>query len=397
MMNLKVWRGVGCSLFVYPMITQATAGEIDEFGPLAQGISTPRSDSPWSASVGAGVTRLGRLSYAGSSQSSLSALPSFFSSDATSDPAIGVVGENGDRAYNNGFVNQSAVTPATGLTSFWGYDNAEQIDGDELSFSATGSRTNTLDLLSNNERLSHSDNVYSAIGRVEFQYELPERVLGMKALMFSFSYASNDSGFSGSNFSGSQGQETFVRNITDTFALGEVALNPPAPGFRGTFAGPNALIPNQPEGRGITETLASTEVTSFANSVSSSADIGAFGVNFGPVFGGEVNDRFYWTFSAGISATIYDWDTKQRESLSTFSSSGFSQQVATFNEDNNGTDIGIGLFARASLYYKINDTWFLNSQLQGDVGNTFDLGSGSSAFEFEPNGYSLVFGGGLYF
>lgn len=347
--------------------------------------------------MGVGVRNLGRLSYAGSSQSSLANLPSFFAADVTNDPAIGELGANGDRAYNNGFVNQSVLTPTTGLTSFWGYDDAGQISGSDISFSADGSRTNTLELLSNNERLSFSDDLVSAIGQIEFRYSLPERVLGAKALMISFSYSASDSGFSGSNFSGSQGQETFNREITDTFALGEVAFNPPPAGFRGTFTGPGPLIPNQPDSRSISESLSSTEIVSFENSVSSNADLGAFGVNFGPVFDGRINEKFFWELAAGVSATVFDWETQQQENLFVQSVPGASQQVASFNDEDSGTHIGIGVFARVSLFYQLNDTWFLNSQLQGDLGNSFDLSSGSSAFEFDPSGYSLLFGAGLTF
>jgi len=153
-------------------------------GRLASLGSAP-SSSPWSASIGFGVKRLGSLDYRGGSQSNTSLLPSLFSNDTTITPAIGEESLPADRQYQDGFVNQSAITPNNQFTTFWGYNNDSQVNGNEISFTANGSRTATQELLSTSQELDFSDDLYSAVGQLDFRYQLPSRTLGVSSLLIS--------------------------------------------------------------------------------------------------------------------------------------------------------------------------------------------------------------------
>lgn len=198
------------------------------------------------------------------------------------------------------------------------------------------------------------------------------------------------------NFSGSQTSNTYQRTFNDTYLLGGLQGNVPPAGFEGTFAGPGPLIPNIPEDRSFSESLATSDVALISNDVRSQVDLSSLSLAAGPMFEGQLAHRLSWQLAFGTTFTLYDWDTKQDESLNT-SIGGVNQVLATYRDRNSGTDFSLGVFARATAVYDLNEQWFVNSFLQGEVATSFEMKAGPSKYKFEPGGFSLGFGLGRQF
>lgn len=386
------------ALFTLLLLSPVARGGGFEVAGGKGGLGERGSQGPsrWSLTVGPSWQRMGQLSFQGGSQSQGFAIPALFAPGQTNDPNIGSLDAFGDRTYDNGFVNQSALTAAQGVTTFWGFDDSSQISGTSLSFSASGSRTENGPATQTLQTIRSEDDLDSFAPQIDLHYRPSQSAWGISSFLVSLSFASSDSNLSFSNFSGSQSQISFSRSITDTFSIGEVGLNPPAGGFEGTFAGPGPVIPNQPADRTIVEAQTGVEVANFSNSVRSSAEISAISLAIGPVFEGKLAERFRWQVAAGTTLTYYDWELSQSESL-TATVGGSEQLLTSFQNRDSGNQLGIGLFARVTAVYDFREDWFASSFLQGQVGNSFDLGSGASSFEFEPNGFSLGAGLGYRF
>lgn len=390
--HLKTKCGALICLMAQPLLA---GSELININPLNTGFG----GGDWSVSIGPTWRQFGDLTLRGRSRSNDALVPNLFSPGTTNDPMIGAPDAFGERTYNDGFVRPSGFTDATGLTSYWSYQNASQTSPTTIDFHATGTRSEFVRNPSTTSVFRDQEDLSSFTPQIDFLFRPTRKILPVKHLsgfLFSLSFGSSDDSSRFSGFSGSQSSNNYLRNFRDRYLLGGLQGNVPPPGFEGTFAGPGPLIPNVPADRSFTESLASSDVALITNSVYSRVDISSLSLAIGPVFEGDLSPRVSWQVACGPTLTLYDWDTKQDESLNA-SVSGVSQNLANFRDRNSGTDLSVGIFARATAVYDIDDEWFVNGFLQGEVATSFEMKAGPSEYEFKPGGFSFGFGLGRKF
>ncbi len=364
---------------------------------LAGGSNSPRSGTGWTLGFSPSWKNLGEVSYSTGSRSSNFTIPQLLSGDSLTVPSIGETDEYGDRTYDDGYVNESAITGASGLTWYWGYEQSTQVSGSDLALHATGYQTTYNPSISNAANYSADDDLDGFTPQLDFNYYPENRTLGISSILISFSMTGVDSGFHFSNFAGIQTQDNYQLNYTDTYDLGVVADSVPTAPYYGTEDGPGASIPNLPADRTTDPVLLSTDTAEYSNSISSDLDMTAFSIALGPTFEGSFADRMRWQFAAGTTLNLYDYQVKQRERLSASVNGGPSQQLQTWQDSTSGIHLGVGLFVRGTGIYELNEEWFTSAFIQLEAGNSFELNAGLSSFEIDPNSVSFGMGIGRKF
>ena len=265
-----------------------------------------------------------------------------------------------NRAYDNGYVNQFPGTAATGLTWFWGYQNASQVSGGTLSYrttapgattvttsTATGGSISTTTSSSTTSTTSYSSSRSSwsqVRGGLDWEDELAgsgwfarlespvifaKGALGV-SMELGYSFANADAGQRQNNAfrahqetvtraittqstasttsttttsatGGGTTTTTGVNTITDTYNIGGVAL--PAAPYSGTLAGPGPLITNVPPNRTITTATTTTSTGDGGAASSTSTSTSSSSVT-SVVSGGGVVDRTTADFFSDISESI---------------------------------------------------------------------------------------------
>ena len=169
--------------------------------------------------------------------------------------AEGPAGQVSDRAYDNGFVNRSSLTPATGRTTNFSYTDSsvfQNVNSDgvpqQLRFlssnAGSGRRTSLPSLSRRDIRDSHS--LGSEIGlQIAASYALNEAAGFQISFETSFSAAGLDVQSTASTFDQLQEGQDFIISLSDTFDVSDVVV-PGAP-YTGAFEAPGQpSIPNLP-------------------------------------------------------------------------------------------------------------------------------------------------------
>ena len=126
--------------------------------------------------------------------------------------------------YDDGYNRPSAPTPGTGLTWFWGYENASQISGDTLSFHAAGgsaaivsaSDTHTLGVSSDDDMDS-----FGTYLETNLLFEIPDTRVSVGP-QFAFSWNGFDSSSKTSTFTRSILRQNQSASVADTYSLGGI-------------------------------------------------------------------------------------------------------------------------------------------------------------------------------
>ena len=359
-------------------------------------LAEPSAPARWSLSFSPTWHRLGDVSLKSRSRSENYGIPPMLPGDSLIMPPIGSVDEYADRSYDDGFVNESAITADNGMTWYWGYDEASQISGSELMMHATGSESVYQAGPADGSRYSDDDDLDGFAPQFDLNIYPEHRPFGISSILISLSYSSVDTSFGFSNFGGSQLQRNYLVNYTDTYDLGELASDPPSAPYEGSEGGPGPSIPNQPVRRDVERQLVGTDGAGYGNSIHSDLDLSALSLAIGPTFEGSWENRWRWQVAAGTTLTVYDYEVSQNETL-TATGTGGTQTLQRWRDSDSGTRFGLGLFLRGSVLYELNDGWFTSGFLQVETGQSFDLDAGPASFEVEPDGFSLGIGIGRAF
>jgi hypothetical protein len=360
-------------------------------------VPEPSAPARWSLSFSPTWHRLGDVSLRSRSRAATFGVPPLLPGDSLIVPPVGSENQIADRTYDDGFVNESAITPVNGMTWYWGYDEATQISGRDLVFHATGSRSDYRAGAADAFRYSNEDDLDGFAPQIDLNIYPEQRPFGIASILISMSYTNTDTSFGFSNFRGSQTQRNFLLNYTDTYDLGAVAPNPPAAPYEGSAGGPGPSIPNKPAHRDIDQQHIGTDRADYANSINSDFDMSALSLAIGPTFEGAFGRHWRWQAAVGTTLTLYDYDAGQSEKL-TATSAGGTKTLRRWHDSDSGTHFGVGLFVRGSVLYELNDGWFTSAFLQLETGNSFDLDAGPTAtFEVDPNGFSFGVGVGRKF
>lgn len=318
--------------------------------------ATQTGKSPWRVSAGMMWRKTGQLNVTPNARGIYTAgLP-------TTTSAVGAANENANRTYTDGFVNISAATAATNLTTFWGYNNASQVSGQTISFTSDAVST-----LTRSGSLEQKDQTVEA-PYIEVAYLTPlsENLEAGLSLQFSFN------GFS-SSVSSSLQQSSVV--TTDSYNVAPGALIPSA-GYVGSYTGPGLLIGNQPDSRSVVSTPTTTQNYTFQNST----DV------YSLALGGEIQwqpiDRVSFGASAGPVLNYVDWDAQ-------WSSPFFNgASVAQMDFKQKGDDILYGVFTKMNASYHLNQNWSMDGFFRYDWTQSLTQSVTTTNFEVNLSGWS---------
>lgn len=341
----------------------------------------------WSISAGTGYRNVGHLNIYAGYRSKNTPLPSFVGSDSLVVPPIGSPSTYGERFYNDGYVRQDASTDTDGLTQYWGYQNASQVQSDQLIYSATGYESIRSNFYSVPNTGPYSrDSLRGFSPHLQIDGRSPFK-LGAFTLGFSggFDFTRVSQGMVFSNWSDTQIRDDYRDDYQDRYNLNGVI--PPAAPYMGDFAGPGPLIGNLPNSRSRTPTLLFTDIAELSNTVFNNMGIDVFSFTFGPTLShswGALNV----SVQAGLIFNIYNWDTRQSERLNVTTSSG-TRPYRTWAEGDSGVTFRPGLYTQAELTYAVSKLVRIGGYLRLDTASEFSAHAGPTVFKIDPSGLNI--------
>jgi hypothetical protein len=265
--------------------------------------------------------------------------------------------------YDDGYVLPDSSGNAGGLTWNWGYENASQVVGNTLQFSA-------IELATPGAANS------SVTGDPQYGLELIyQRVLGSlgsdSSLHWGFEAAL---GYTKIDLSDSRSTTGPVTVNTDTYQLNGVI--PPGAGYNGTFAGPGPLLGDTPT----RTTLAGTGTLSSHHELTGES----FGIRLGPFLEWSLTSKLSLVGSLGLALapTSVDYDFSETSSVA---GGGTATSAGSASE----SELLYGYYVSALLRYDFNEQWGIygGAQFQSltdlevtSGGHTAELDSGATVY-----------------
>lgn len=352
-------------------------------------IPSSGGDWEWSVSAGPSIRNVGKLKVNAGYRSTTGIIPSFVGSDSLTVPPVGDENAAADRFYNDGYVRQDPGTPGDGSTWFWGYDNASQVQGSQLGYSATGAQSIRRDAW----RVPSSgpfsrDSLRGFAPHIQVDARSPYRFAGFRlGLSAGFDFTQVDHASTFTSFTGTQFRDDYRLDYLDRYELGEVI--PPLAPYRGTLAGPGAVIPNQPFSRSVNPVLIFTDTAAISNQVWNSIDIDVFSLTFGPTLQRSWGPLDF-AVQAGVILNVYHWQARQSERLSATNSDG-TAVVARWAEGDSGTKFRPGLYAQGEVSHDVGENFSIGAWLRVDTAREFRAQAGPSIYRIDPSGFSTGF------
>lgn len=366
----------------------------DAKGPVV--IPTLASAQRWSLSAGFVVRKLGDIRF--NTGISPDMIPNLFGVDTFSEPpGIGSLRATADRTYDDGFVNIGAGTPGTGLTTFWEYNNATQVQGGNLVFSKAGGERRDVTMRDAAAPTGWSDGPGREAGPfLELNYTKsiqPNLSVGIAV------------NFSTVNIGGSQGGLNTISqfqqlDIYDVAAVDTYSLNgviPPNAPYQGSFAGPGPLINNVPDTRAFPETLSTTTTALFVDRVRESLKVDFHTLGVGSTVHWRPRPRLLLAAQAGIALNLADWRTQRDEVITQSINGGPAAPFSRRTVRTDDKDFSLGVYLQGNVAWKLNERWAMQLVARYDWNPEIDGFVGPSSFEVDLSGWSLGAGARLAF
>jgi len=340
----------------------------------------------FSLSAGPSYRRLGTLKINSGYRSTPGIVPSFVGGDSLTTPPVGDPDQVAERFYNDGYVRADAGTAIDGSTWFWGYQEAAQVQGDQLVFTATGQQSVFNDgFTAPRAGPSSRDSLRGVAPHLQFDARSPYEVGGFR-LGFSagFDLLEVDQSLRFSNLKGSQQREDFRLDYEDRYDLDGVI--PPLAPYNGTFDGPGPLIGNLPTSRSITPVLIGTTNATIANQVRGEIEILATSFTVGPTLSRRWGD-FDLSLQGGLILNFLHWEASQYETLAATTATG-STEIARWADGDSGTKFRPGLYAQCDALYHIDEEFSIGAYLRLETAREFRAQAGPTVFRVDPSGFS---------
>lgn len=261
-----------------------------------------------------------------------------------SDP--GPASGNYNRTYDNGsYVKIDSSTNAGGLTWFWGYQNASQLQNGGLVMQSS---TSPNDATSKNHENDPQNGMELSYMR-ELYRDAENWKVGLEAALGYTHVAVNDR----------RSLLNHINQITDTYSIpgGVVA---PLPPYNGTYKGPGALIGAVPTDR--TTTVVSSEALIVGDR---SVDSDVFMLRLGPYMEVPLYKKLSFIFDGGLLLAVGFTDFHYRESV-TIEGSGTVSRSSSGSQD----DFLWGGYVGGALSYAITDRWSVLAGVQLETAGT---------------------------
>ena len=385
----RAWL-IGLALSISPSVR---AGE---YAPLADvlaaknpeaAVSFPTREPEWRISAGAIFRDIGDVRFNSGSNSQRLHLPSLVGNKFNRQPtAAGQVGVIGPREYQNGFVRTDDGTSGDGLTGNWGYQEAGQIQNDQLVFSLAQGSQRTVSRSSNfSDGAWHDDSDFEAGPYVEIERFFPvtrRLLIGPQA---NFSFINNESNNTSSTFAQHQRSETRSFLLTDSFNL--EGIIPPLAPFAGSADGPGPLIDNNPTSRSISSSRSDSRSADFFNRVDESFDLDLFTIGTGVAIEYDQGPIFVQA-SAGVTLNIADWEATHRETLFVSRDGGKPEEFRSWTARESETDLLVGAYVQGKLGVQLTDRLSVAGFARYDWSQSLSGSVGPSSFDVDLDGLS---------
>jgi hypothetical protein len=286
---------------------------------------------------------------------------------AMSDPGP-ATGTTYDRTYDNNSYNRvDSSTNAGGMTWYWGYQNANQVQGNTIVMESSTSPNNAVSKDHQDDPQHGVEIVYSR----ELFRDAEDWRVGFEAALGWTHISVNDS----------RRLMNQVNRIIDTFTIPEGVVVPLAP-YAGTYEGPGALIGSGPE----RDTTVISQAATIVGDRTLDADV--FTLRLGPYLEVPIYKKLSFIFDGGLVLAVGVTDFHYRETVTiedvgsvTRSSSG-SQDDFLFGGYVGGT-LSYALTERISIYSgviyqaagrSVTDSRIRNSEAMSKKQSVLDLG-----------------------
>jgi hypothetical protein len=347
------------------------------------------SGSDWQFSISAGPAwrQVGEVRVSGGYRSGGLTLPSLVGGNSLVTPPIGDPATYADRTYDDGYVYQDAGTPNDGYTWNWGYNQASQIQGDQLVFSATGSQSVYSESRSApGAGTSGSRDLEGLAPHLQIDAVSPHR-LGPFRVGFSagLDFTSVERNLAFSGFSLTQLRQDYRLDYIDYYDLDGVV--PPQAPYQGSFGGPGPSIGNRPSSGTMTPVLLGSESAFFSNGVISSLDLNALAITLGPSLTLS-EGRFDFAVSGGVSLNVYDWEARQNERLEVTTAAG-TTTYASWADQDHGVKFRPGVYVQGEAGFRITEVLGVTGFARLDAAKEFSVGAGPTLYEVDPCGATV--------
>lgn len=269
---------------------------------------------------------------------------------ALSNPGAPLAAPGDVRTYDDGFVGVDNTGNAGNLTTFWGYNNAGQVQGGNIVYSSASSAGGA-DSLDNDSELQHG---------VELTYSYPIRTTDWGGWGFEGAF-----GWMPVNITDSRGVASGVSLLRDAYPLNGVV--PPVPPYVGTPAGPGPLL-------GATPVSSTTIIVpnGMLTTGQRRIDASVFAFKLGPYLDYQLAEHVTFSLSGGLTLAVVDSEFTFTE-VNTIVGVG----AQTFNGRNRSADVLVGGYASARV------AWWLTDNVNIFTGLTYqNIGS----FRQQANG-----------
>lgn len=264
-----------------------------------------------------------------------------------------------DRFYDDGYVRVDQSGNAGGLTWFWGYDAASQVDAasDTISFHST--RTSA----------PRDASVHDANDDPQFGFELGyQRELGTFGRDFRWGLETAF-GWTDIEIGGTTSSSSKLTAITDSYSLGGIV--PPQAPYRGSFSGPSAVISSTPN-RNLTS-------MALGSSISQRIEAALYSFRLGPYLELPLARRWAVQIGGGLSLVYIDSDFHYSTS---FRSSGFGA-VNLGRGSNDRSDWIAGPYVQAGISFAVNSRINLFGGVQYHHLGSFSQSAGPASASLE--------------
>jgi hypothetical protein len=361
---------------------------------FAGGAKTPvASSGDWEFSLSAGPAfrQSGSLGFTGGSRSATTFIPSLVGSNSLEVPPIGDENAYDQRTYNDGFVRTDGSTDVDGYTTNWGYRNAGQVSGDDLSFHATGFQS----IRSNSNRIGDAPSTdrreNSIAPIIQFSGKYKEEINGFRpGFTASLMWSPVKMHQEWSDFSLSQVRDDYRHDWTDVYNLGGFGSDIPGAPYTGNAMGPGFVLENIPDSRDLDKVLINTENAELSNRVSTRFNADHTTLSFGPTFGKPIAPG--WTMDAGMGVSLHwlHWSASQNEKL-TVTKDGKSKVFKEWNDNHSGNRVLGGIYFQLATEWTPKDQdWSIRGLIRGDFGQTFSKQIGPSHVSYDLDGFTAA-------
>jgi hypothetical protein len=364
----------------------ATAG--DAKSPVAAS-----GDWEFSLSTGPAWRHSGTLGFSGGSRSAGVAIPSFVGDNVLITPPIGAVDGYDDRFYDDGYVRPDSSTGIDGLTSFWGYQNAGQIDvpGDAITFHATGFQSIRSDLLRTSAAPTDEHSERGIAPVLQFNARYKREIAGIRpGFNVHLAWSPVDFDTDWSDFSLGQTRDDFRHDWTDTFNLGGFGNLVPSAPYAGQPDSPGFLLLNLPDSRNMVAVPIGSENALIENRISTRFRADHTTFSFGPTMATTLTPE--WILEAGVGVSLHwlRWSADQQEQLSV-SQAGTRTVIGEWNDSSSGDKILAGVYLQLAAEWQPRDQdWSLRCILRTDIGQSFSERVGPSRFTYDVDGLTAA-------